>query len=57
MIMRGDLDQIIDKINPVFETAFNRIEALDERIKELEAKLESVEAQEKRPVGRPKKNN
>ena len=38
MLMRGDMQKIIDQINPVFETAFKRIEALEARVAELEAK-------------------
>jgi len=53
MLMRGDVQRLIEHINPVFETAFNRIEALDERIKELEAKVAELEP--KRSPGRPPK--
>lgn len=53
MMMRGDMQKLFDQINPVFETCFNRIEALDERVKELEAKLAEIEP--KKPVGRPPK--
>lgn len=56
MMMRGDMQKIIDQVNPVFETAFNRIEALDVRVKELEAQIEALTKDQKRPVGRPRKN-
>ena len=36
MLMRGDMQKIIDHINPVFKTAFDRIEALEKRLEELE---------------------
>ncbi len=38
MMMKGDMQKVIDHINPVFETAFKRIEALEEEIKALKAK-------------------
>jgi BMFP domain-containing protein YqiC len=36
MIMRGDMQKIIDQINPVLKNALDKIEALDKRIEELE---------------------
>lgn len=50
MLMRGDIQKLFDQINPVFENAFNKIEALEKKVEELEAKLEAP----KKP-GRPKK--
>jgi len=41
MLMRGDMQKIIDQINPVFENAFRRIEALEARVAELEAKTKA----------------
>lgn len=35
MLMRGDMQKIIDQVNPVFETAFARIEALEKQLEEL----------------------
>ena len=36
MLMRGDMQKIVDHVNPVFKTAFDRIEALEKRVEELE---------------------
>ena len=58
MLMRGDLEKIFNQINPVFETAFNRIDALDARVKELEKEVETLKTgknEPKRGPGRPKK--
>mgnify|MGYP001822322575 CR=1 FL=1 len=58
MLMRGDLEKIFNQINPVFETAFNRIDALDARVKELEKEVETLKTgknEQKRGPGRPKK--
>lgn len=59
MLMRGDMQQLFDRINPVFETAFNRIDALEARVTELENQvkiLESGEEKPKRGPGRPRKD-
>ena len=59
MIMRGDLEKIFNQINPVFETAFNRMDALAARVEELEKEvkiLQSSDLAPKKPVGRPRKN-
>ena len=58
MLMRGDLEKLFDQINPVFETAFNRIDALSERVDELEKQvkiLQTGEDKPKRGPGRPRK--
>lgn len=56
MLMRGDLQKLFDQINPVFENAFNKIEALEKRVDELEAQLsKDTPAPKKRGPGRPKK--
>lgn len=58
MMMRGDMQKLFDQINPVFETCFNRIEALSERVTELEKEvkiLKSGETKPKRGPGRPRK--
>jgi BMFP domain-containing protein YqiC len=47
MLMRGDLQKLFDQINPVFENAFKKIEALEKRVEELE--------KAKKAPGRPKK--
>ena len=47
MLMRGDLQKIFDQVNPVFETAFKRIE-------ELEKKVEALESQEAKAKPAPK---
>ena len=40
MLMNGDINKLIEKnINPVFETAFKRIDALEAKVKELEKAL------------------
>ena len=48
MMMRGDMQKIIDHINPVFDTAFKRIEELEKQVKALEAQLK------KKPVVKEK---
>jgi hypothetical protein len=57
MLMRGDMQKLIEHINPVFETAFNRIEALGDRVEELEEIIEALKAGSdvKRGPGRPPK--
>lgn len=40
MLMRGDLETITNKINPVFENAFSQIEELRKRMESLEAELQ-----------------
>ena len=58
MLMRGDAQKLIDQINPIFETCFNRIEALSERVTELEKEvkvLKEAKPAPKRGPGRPKK--
>lgn len=49
MLMRGDMEKIIDQVNPVFDTAFARIEALEKKIEALEAKLEKPTPKPKAP--------
>lgn len=37
MLMSGDINKLIERnINPVFETAFARIKALEDKVKALE---------------------
>ena len=58
MLMRGDLQKLFDQINPVFETAFNRIDALAARVDELETRVKILETGENKPKrgpGRPRK--
>lgn len=49
MLMRGDLNKIVEQVNQVLEGAFNRIEALENRVMDLE----NPESTEKRGRGRP----
>jgi len=58
MMMRGDMEKLFNKINPVFETAFNRIDALVARVDELEKDVKLLQdptKEVKRGPGRPKK--
>ena len=54
MLMRGDMQKIIDQVNPVFETAFNRLEALAARVETLEKQISEGD-KPKRGPGRPPK--
>lgn len=58
MLMRGDMQKLIDHINPVFENCFEQIKALEKRVDTLEKELKEAKkpapAPKKRP-GRPKK--
>ena len=51
MILTGDINKILEKINPVFEHAFSRIEALEAEVEELKKALE-----EKTSSSRVRKN-
>jgi len=42
MILTGDINKILEKINPVFEHAFARIEALEAEVKGLKEALEET---------------
>jgi hypothetical protein len=55
MLMRGDLNKIIEEMNKVMEGAFNRIQALEDRIMVLEDPVEAPVATlvPKRGPGRP----
>ncbi len=52
MLMRGDLNSIIERFNDVIEKAFNRILVLEDRVMALENRPEPGEAPKKgRPQG------
>lgn len=51
MLMRGDLNKIIEEFNVVVEKAFERIQVLEDKVMELEKAKEPA----KKP-GRPKKD-
>jgi hypothetical protein len=52
MLMTGDMNKILTEVNKVLEVAFNRIQALEDRLMELEAPTTPAE-QLKRGPGRP----
>ena len=51
MMMKGDLNKVITEVNKVMEGAFERIEALEDRMAVLEPPVLKVVA--KRGPGRP----
>jgi hypothetical protein len=51
MLMTGDMNKILTEVNKVLEVAFNRIEALENRLMELEGTPQLTEV--KRGPGRP----
>jgi hypothetical protein len=54
MLMRGDLNKIIDEMNKVMEVAFNRIEVLEDRLMALETpEVAEAPIVVKRGPGRP----
>jgi len=54
MLMRGDMQKIIDQVNPVFETAFNRLEALAARVETLEKQISEGDKPKRGPGRTPK---
>jgi hypothetical protein len=52
MLMTGDMNRILEEVNKVLKVAFNRIEALEDRLMELEA-APTPEVALKRGPGRP----
>jgi hypothetical protein len=52
MLMTGDMNKILVEVNKVLQVAFNRIEALEDRLMDLEAPS-TPEAVQKRGPGRP----
>jgi hypothetical protein len=49
MLMRGDMNVMLAEVNSVLEGAFKRIQALEDKVQQLQEKTA------KKPVGRPKK--
>lgn len=47
MLMRGDLQKLFDQINPIFENAFKKIEALEKEVEDLKGSQESVVAKQR----------
>lgn len=51
MLMKGDLNKVLEQVNGVLEGAFKRIEALEDRLMRMEGLLEEQNAPKRR--GRP----
>jgi hypothetical protein len=49
MLMKGDMNKMLEEVNKVLEGAFNRIEQLEDKVQQLQ------DITAKKPVGRPKK--
>jgi hypothetical protein len=56
MLLRGDLQKLNDQINPVFETAFSRIDELTKRVEALEEAAKPAPKPAANKGGRPKKD-
>lgn len=50
MLMRGDMNKMIENVNKVLEGAFKRLDALEARLMELEG----TDTSAPKPRGRPK---
>jgi len=44
MLMQGDMNKVIESVNAVLEGAFRRIEALEDRLSDLERKKPAIKA-------------